>query len=109
MRIVLSLLAAGALAMGSPALADPASTQAPPAVVQDPPTDVSEAVVTPPAAEEDPTICRREVPTGSRIGVKVCMKKSQWVAKSTRRSGVGELQHVDGLDDKAAPLPPSNE
>ena len=108
MRIVLSLLAASALAMGSPAFADPAATETPPAV-QDPPTEVSEAVVSPALAEEDPTICRREKPTGSSIGVKVCMKKSQWVAKSGRRRGVGELQHVDGLDDKAAPLPSTNE
>lgn len=93
--------------MGSAAVAEPAATSAnQPAKEQ--PTDVSEAVVSPEPKDEDPTICRREKPTGSSIGVKVCMKKSQWVAKSSRRRGSGEIRTVDGIDDTLAPLPSSN-
>jgi hypothetical protein len=105
MRTSHVLLAAAALSLSAGlALADPT---APPAA-QEPPTDVSEAVVEAPQPDPDPEICRREKPTGSSIGVKVCRKKSEWVAKSTRGPRVGEPVHVDGQDYNNAPLPPSN-
>lgn len=103
---VLSAILCAASAGAVMAQADP--TASPPAPVADGgPTPVEEAVVEAPKPDPDPEICRREMPTGSRIAVKVCKPKSAWVAKSTRSRRIDDPQHIDGFDDKLAPLPPS--
>jgi len=102
---ILACALVAAVAFGDMAAAEP--TQPKPA--KDSPTDVSEAVVQAPAKDPDPQICRRVAPTGSRIGVKVCKKKSEWAARSGRRRTSNEGPTVvDGFDDQLAPLPPSN-
>ena len=107
MRISLVAVAAASLAFALTAsAAEPEAPAAPPP--QDPPTEVSEAVVEG-KVTEDPVVCRRVEPTGSRIAKKTCLPQSQWVARSTNSARVREINRVDGIDDQFAPLPPSAE
>jgi hypothetical protein len=78
----LSYIAAGAFWIATGVLAaEPPAAQAPAQ------TSTSTEATQPPAVVDDPVICRKESPTGSRIAtMKTCLKRSEWQAKSKRRS-----------------------
>jgi hypothetical protein len=92
MRNRTAYLAAGLIWLASSAVAaEPPAAQASTATA--PAAGASQVA----AAPEDPMICRRESPTGSRIAtIKVCRTRSEWNARSKRRgSGGGELNQMD--------------
>ena len=71
---------------GSTALGQPAPTAAPAAAT----TEVT-------AATDDPVICKASMQTGTRLKApKVCLKRSEWVAKSKSRTKRNELDYGDG-------------
>jgi hypothetical protein len=74
------------LSSGSAALGQPAPAAAPAAAT---------AEVT--AATDDPVICKTSKQTGTRLRAqKVCLKRSEWVAKSKSRTKRNELDYGDG-------------
>jgi hypothetical protein len=74
------------LASGSSALGQPAPAAAPAAAT-------AEAT----AATDDPVICKASKQTGTRLRThKVCLKRSEWVAKSKSRTNRNELEYGDG-------------
>jgi len=113
MRSQLSYLAAGAfwiatgvLAAETPAVQMPA-TQAPAAA-----SPAANDPAQPPGAPDDPVICRKEAPLGSRIAtIKTCLKRSEWQAKSRSRGRKMDdpSQDLCGTDScGSAPLPSSS-
>jgi hypothetical protein len=71
---------------GSPALGQPAQTAAP-----------AEATAEGPAVKDDPVICKASKQTGTRLRAqKVCLKRSEWVAKSKSRMKRKDLDYGDG-------------
>lgn len=99
-------IATGVLAAETPAIQTPASQDpaaAPPASMD---------LAKPPAAPDDPVICRKEAPTGSRIAtIKICLKRSEWQAKSRARGRKVDdpSQDICGTDScGSAPLPSSS-
>jgi len=68
--ILLMAVASGA------ARADPAPPPVATTAAASSPTTVAPATVV--ANPDDKVICKTEVPTGSRFGHRVCMKKSDW-------------------------------
>jgi hypothetical protein len=93
MRRPIASLAAGLVLAATAAIAaEPAATTSP-ATVAPPSSEAASAT----AVTADPVICRRESPTGSRIAsVKVCRTRSEWNARSKRRSNrMGEPGQMD--------------
>ena len=70
--VVMAALALAGAGAAEPSA--PAATPAPPAVVSG--ASVEGAVLAKPVAEEDPVVCRSEIPIGSKLPVKVCVRKS---------------------------------
>ena len=100
----LSYIAAGAFWIATGVLAaEPPAVQAP---AQNP---TSTEAAQPPAVVDDPVICRKEAPTGSRIArIKTCFKRSEWQARSRARGRKVEEPSQDfcGLDAcGSAPVP----
>jgi hypothetical protein len=87
MKIAISMLAVGLiLSSGSAALGQPAPAAAPAAAT----TEVT-------AATDDPVVCKASMQTGTRLKApKVCLKRSEWVAKSKSRTKRNELNYGDG-------------
>lgn len=74
------------LSSGSAALGQPAPAAAPAA-----------AKVEVNAATDDPVICKASEQTGTRMRApKVCLKRSEWVAKSKSRMKRNDLDYGDG-------------
>jgi hypothetical protein len=93
MKILQILMAATCmLALGVAAATGAGEAPLSPTVIAQADTPAAEV----PAQESDPEICRTIVPTGSRIGKKVCLRASQWsqmardgrnMVESTQRVG----------------------
>lgn len=74
------------LASGSSALGQPAPAAAPAAATADAT-----------AATDDPVICKASKQTGTRLRTqKVCLKRSEWVAKSKSRTRKYDVDDGDG-------------
>lgn len=83
----------------APAETPPTPAPAPPPGAEAPPA-AAPATATPPAAapKEDPVVCRNQVVAGSRLPVKVCMRRSDEEAR--KRSGqdaLNKIQNSNGL------------
>lgn len=82
---VVLILSSGSAALGQPA---PAAVAAPAA---------AKAEVSAAAAPDDPVICKASEQTGTRMRApKVCLKRSEWVAKSKSRTKKRDLDYGDG-------------
>ena len=82
MRRGLVLAALGTLALAGSAAAEPSAQPAPASAAAPGPNVVSGAsvegaVLAKPVAQEDPIVCRSETPIGSKLPVKVCVRKSE--------------------------------